>query len=300
MLWAEFGIAPVAWWNDDLAELSDDVSLEECLCQAAEAGFTGMETGRRFPTDMGQLGPILDRHGIPVCGGWFSGRLLDGDIETKKDRIRARMHFFIAAEAPCIVHGETAPSIQGDRSRLLATKPRLGGGEMKARGARMTEFAEWCADRGMPIVYHYQMVAAVETEPEIDAFMDATGEAVKPLQDTRHLHMAGGDVPRAPSDHDRRFGRLHAKDVRQAVPDGFDRARDGFLGAVVGGVFTVPGDGDLPFESIVRRLADFGCRRWFVVGAEQGPRPNPPRAMAMAGRTELSRVLSAAHHEVAG
>src|SRR3981189_2276307 len=48
---AKLGIAPIAWWNDDLEELSDDVSLEECLRQASEAGFTGMETGRRFPMD---------------------------------------------------------------------------------------------------------------------------------------------------------------------------------------------------------------------------------------------------------
>ena len=31
ILKAKLGIAPIAWWNDDLAELSDDVSLEECL-----------------------------------------------------------------------------------------------------------------------------------------------------------------------------------------------------------------------------------------------------------------------------
>ena len=66
---AKLGIAPIAWWNDDLAELSDDVSLEECLRQASVAGFTGMETGRRFPMDMAELGPILNRFGISVCGG---------------------------------------------------------------------------------------------------------------------------------------------------------------------------------------------------------------------------------------
>ena len=42
-------MSPIAWWNDDLAELSDDVSLEECLRQSRSAGFTGMEMGRRFP-----------------------------------------------------------------------------------------------------------------------------------------------------------------------------------------------------------------------------------------------------------
>ena len=52
MLKAKLGIAPIAWWNDDLAELSDDVSLEECLAQAAQAGLTGMETGRRFPMNI--------------------------------------------------------------------------------------------------------------------------------------------------------------------------------------------------------------------------------------------------------
>ena len=56
MLRARPGSAPIAWWNDDLEELSDDVSLEECLRQASEAGFTGMETGRRFPMNMDEHG----------------------------------------------------------------------------------------------------------------------------------------------------------------------------------------------------------------------------------------------------
>ena len=88
--------------------LSDDVTLEECLRQAREAGFTGMETGRRFPMDASVLGPILKRSGMSVCGGWFSGLLLDGDIEREKDRIAAQMELFKAVGAPCIVYGETA------------------------------------------------------------------------------------------------------------------------------------------------------------------------------------------------
>ena len=74
---AQLGIAPIAWWNDDLEELSDDVSLEECLYQASEAGYTGMETGRRFPMEPYFLGSIITKYGISVCGGWFSGELLN-------------------------------------------------------------------------------------------------------------------------------------------------------------------------------------------------------------------------------
>ena len=69
MMKASLGIAPIAWWNDDLPELSDDVSLEECLRQAQVAGFTGMETGRRFPMDADVLGPILKSYAMSVCGG---------------------------------------------------------------------------------------------------------------------------------------------------------------------------------------------------------------------------------------
>ena len=62
----------------------------ECLRQAALAGYTGMETGRRFPMTMAELGPVLAKHGMAVCGGWFSGTILDGDLAANKDRIRAQ------------------------------------------------------------------------------------------------------------------------------------------------------------------------------------------------------------------
>ena len=295
----KLGIAPIAWWNDDLEELSDDVSLEECLRQASVAGFTGMETGRRFPMDMDQLGPILDRFGISVCGGWHSGHLLEGDIEAEKERIRPMMDFFIAAKAPCIVYGEIARAIQGERTAPLATKPRIDDDAMRDYGRTMTAFAEWCADEGMPIVYHHHMGAVIETEPEIDGLMNHSGEALCLAYDTGHLAFAGGDGLRVVERYHRRIGHVHAKDVRRAVIDGLDRSRESFLDAVIKGAFTVPGDGDFDFEETVRRLASHGYEGWFVVEAEQDPVANPPLEMARKGHAELLRVMAAARYEVA-
>ena len=293
---AKLGIAPIAWWNDDLAELSDDVSLEECLRQASEAGFTGMETGRRFPMDMAELGPILDRFGISVCGGWFSGLLLDGDIEVEKDRIAQQMEFFIAAGAPCIVYGETARSIQGVRSAPLATKPKLTEAEMAAYGRKISDFADWCAGQGMPISYHHHMAAAVETEAELDLFMKHS--SVPLLFDAGHMAFAGGDVMRVIENHHARISHVHTKDIRRAVVDGLDRTRESFLDAVIKGAFTVPGDGSLDFEAIVKALAAKGYEGWFVVEAEQDPVANPPLEMAKKGHKELLRVMAAAGYEV--
>lgn len=293
---ARLGIAPIAWWNDDLAELSDDVSLEECLRQASEAGFTGMETGRRFPMDMTELGPILDRYGISVCGGWFSGLLLDGDIEVEKDRIAQQMEFFIAAKAPCIVYGETARSIQGVRSAPLATKAKLDEQAMAAYGRKLSDFADWCAKQGMPISYHHHMAAAVETEEELDLLMKHS--SVPLLFDAGHMAFAGGDVLRVINKHHQRITHVHTKDIRRSVVDNLDRTSESFLDAVIKGAFTVPGDGNLDFETIVKALASKGYEGWFVVEAEQDPVKNPPLDMARKGHKELMRVMDAAGYEV--
>lgn len=296
MLKAKLGIAPIAWWNDDLEELSDDVSLDECLRQAAEAGLTGMETGRRFPMNMDELGPVLDKHGMSVCGGWFSGLLLDGDIEVEKDRIAEQHAFFKAAGAPCIVYGETARSVQGERQTPLARKPKLTEAEMAAYGRKVSDFADWCAREGMPLSYHHHMAAAVETEAELDMFMKHS--SVPLLFDAGHMAFAGGDNFRVIENHNSRISHVHAKDIRKDVVDGLNRESESFLDAVIKGAFTVPGDGSLDFEAIAKALAAKGYEGWFVIEAEQDPVANPPLEMAKKGRAELSRVMDAAGYEV--
>ena len=295
---ARLGIAPIAWWNDDLAELSGDISLEGCLGEAREAGFTGMETGRRFPMDAEVLRPVLDAHGMSVCGGWFSGLLLDGEIEAEKDRIAEQMALFKAVGAPCIVYGETAGTIQGDRHAPLSTKRKLSEQEIAVYGRKMTTFAEWCSGQGMPLSYHHHMAAPVETEEELDLLMKHSGEGLPLLFDAGHMAFAGGDVLRVIDKHHARISHVHTKDIRRGVVDGLDRRRESFLDAVIKGAFTVPGDGSLDFVAIVKRLASYGYEGWFVVEAEQDPIKNPPLQMAKIGHRELMRVMAAAGYEV--
>ena len=295
---ANLGIAPIAWWNDDLEELSDDVSLEECLRQANLAGFTGMETGRRFPMDAQVLSPILAQYNMSICGGWFSGLLLDGSIEVEKDRIAVQMDFFKESDAPCIVYGETSRTVQGLRNIPLSQKPKLSDDEMKTYARKMTEFAEWCTNKGMPISYHHHMAAVIETERELDSFMNHSGEALQLLYDTGHMAFAGGDVLRVIDKHHKRISHVHTKDVRQKVLDKLDRNKESFLDSVIKGVFTVPGDGNLNFQSIVTRFASYGYEGWFVVEAEQDPAISPPLQMAQLGHRELIKIMGASGYKV--
>lgn len=293
---AKLGMSPIAWWNDDLPQLSDDVSLEECLRQSRSAGFTGMEQGQRFPSTAAEMLPALRQADVTLCGGWYSATLVNESLEVNKKRIQPMIDLFKAVNAPCIVYGEVGLSIQGDRSRPLATKPRLTADEMKAYGAKVSEFAKWVEAQGMPIVYHHHMAAVVETEPELDAFMAASDIAL--LFDAGHMAFAGGDVLRCIDKHHKRIRHVHTKDVRMDVINKLDRTKESFLDAVIKGAFTVPGDGSLDFEAIVRKLAGYGYEGWFVVEAEQDPKKAPPLRMAQVGHKELMRVMTAAGYEV--
>ena len=294
----KLGMSPIAWWNDDLVELSDDVSLEECLRQSRSAGFTGMEKGRRFPDDPAVMLPILKEADVTLCGGWFSGTLTVEGLAANKDRIAPMIALFKAVGAPCIVYGEVGRSIQGDRGKPLAGKAVLSDDEMKAYARKVTEFGEWCAGEGMPLAYHHHMAAVVQFEHELDAFMNHSGEGIPLLLDAGHLAFAGGDVLRAIDRHQKRIGHVHVKDIRTPVIDALDWTKQSFLDAVALGAFTVPGDGSLDFGAIVQKFADYGYEGWFVVEAEQDPKKNPPLKMAQVGHKELMRVMTAAGYTV--
>ncbi len=74
-----------------------------------------------------------------------------------------------------------------------------------------------------------------------------------------------------------------------------DRALAGdwsFLDAVVEGVFTVPGDGDIDFHAVLGQLGDYSG--WLVVEAEQDPEKAPPGEYAATGCRNLKALAAAA------
>jgi len=296
MLRAKLGISPIAWWNDDDVNLSDDVSLEEALRQASVAGFVGMETGQRFPMNMQELGPILAKYNMQVCGGWFSGDLLTGDIEREKERIEQQLQFFKAADAPCIVYGEVSGSVQSKRDKTLSQKPVIDETEMAIYGRKVSDFAEYCEKQGMPLSYHHHMGAVVENETELDLLMKHS--SIPLLFDAGHMAFAGGDNLRVIDNHHKRITHVHTKDVRKNVMQAIDKTQQSFLDAVVRGVFTVPGDGDIDFDTIIRRLAGYDYEGWFVVEAEQDPKQNPPLEMARLGHRTLQEMLTSAGYQI--
>jgi len=292
------GIAPIAWSNDDLPQLGGDTPLETCLKESRAAGFSGTETGGKFPMDPARLGPILRAHDLKLVSGWFSGRLLNGTVDSEKRRLEAQLHTFKELGAPVMVYAETTGSVQSHRQTPVSRRPRIADTEFKDYGRKLTELAEHMAGRGVPMAYHHHMGTIVEIEREVDLLMTNTGPAVGLLLDTGHLTYAGGDVLATTRRHARRLNHVHCKDVRRPVL-AEAKAKDwSFLDAVLAGVFTVPGDGGIDFTAFAKLLAEIGYAGWCVVEAEQDPAKAPPFEYARMGYAHLSKVLTDAGAEL--
>ena len=295
---ARLGIAPIAWSNDDLPELGGDTPLETCLREARAAGFSGIETGGKFPTTAPELRAALEPHRLALASGWYSGTVLDADLSEEREKARAQLTLFRDLGAPCIAYGETAGTIQNVRDAPLATRRRLSDDDIRSYGRKLTEFAEFCADEGMPLAFHHHMGTAIETARDLDLLMDATGPAVHLLYDAGHMAFAGGDPLDVIARHGPRILHVHTKDIRADVIAALDREGESFLDAVLKGAFTVPGDGSLDFGTIVARLADAGFEGWFVVEAVQDPAKAPPAEYAQIGYDTLSAALEAAGYTI--
>jgi inosose dehydratase len=286
------GANPIGWSNDDLRELGGETPLETCLAEAREAGFEGMELGHKFPREPEALKAALAPYGLACVSGWYSAELLNRPAEEEMKALRPHLDLLKAMGSDVLVFAETSNAIHGDRTKPLSQRPVMKSGEWAEFGRRVTQVAERTLAEGVRLVYHHHKGTIVESEADIDAFMDATGEAVHLLLDTGHATWGGADPAKLARRYRGRISHVHTKDVRSEV---MERARVenwSFLDSVIAGVYTVPGDGMVDFVSVFRELP--GYHGWVVVEAEQDPVKAHPLTYAKMGRRNLTRYLAEA------
>ncbi|TWX64348.1 myo-inosose-2 dehydratase [Colwellia demingiae] len=294
----KFGIAPIAWSNDDLPELGGETSLETCLKESQLAGFSGTETGGKFPMDPTILGPVLKKYSLDLVSGWFSGSLLENSLEEEKRRVASQLHTFRELGAQVLVYAETTGTVQNQQAIPLSRRPILTHDQIKAYGEKLTSFAEFMSSEGVSLSYHHHMGTVIETEEEVDVLMANTGDDVNLLLDTGHLVFAGGNPIRLLQNHGHRINHVHMKDIRNNILADVKRQDMSFLNAVLAGVFTVPGDGMIDYQSIANELREQNYSGWVVVEAEQDPIKAPPLKYAKLGFNHLKKVFEKAQFKI--
>ena len=284
------GINPLTWTNDDLPSLGSEISIETCLSEGKQAGFSGFELGNKFPRDAKALKELLLPYELDVVSGWYSGKLLTHSVEEEIEAIKDHLFLLRDTGSKVMVYCEVTGCIHGERSTPLYKRPRLNTSRWPEYGRRLTKVAEYCLSQGVQIAYHHHMGTVVETEEEVDLLMQHTGEAVGLLLDTGHMHFAGGNALSIIERYHKRIKHVHCKDVRKQVVDDAKNRNLSFLDAVLNGAFTVPGDGDIDFYSVFLGLKNYGYNGWLVVEAEQDQIIAPPLKMATLGSNTIAKL----------
>lgn len=271
-------VSPLSWANDVLEDLGADISLETCLRDAAETGYQGVELGRKFPRDAETLRPLLQAHGLDLASGWHSGELAERGVGEEMSAVAGHAALLRAMDCRVMVYGEVAMMTPGSPLDAPMSKRRImPKAEVAAYAARLTDFARRLAgEYGLTLAYHHHLMMVAETFDEISGIFDKAGPEVGLLFDTGHAVAAGFDYARLIECFGDRIVHIHLKDVRGSILSDVRSADLSFNAGVRGGMFTVPGDGFVDFEPLVRFVSS-NYRGWLVVEAEQDPAMAPPR-----------------------
>lgn len=291
-----FGVSPIAWSNDDMPELGADTSLEACLTDVRDVGFDGVELGRKFPRKAESLKPILNRFNLALVGGWHSGHLLVRSANEEIEALQSHMRLLKACGSDVFIFAECSNAVHGNRAIGLSSAPRLGEDQWREFGARLTHVSDYLAGEGFRFAYHHHTGTAVETAADLERFLKVTGSSVGLTLDTGHAFVGGIDCVDVIRRHPERIAHVHCKDVRKEALAKFVREDRSFLDGVLGGMFTVPGDGDIAFAPVFEALADVGYDNWVIVEAEQDPAKADPKTYAEIGFKHVTSGLATAFH----
>ncbi|HEX4570987.1 MAG TPA: myo-inosose-2 dehydratase [Dongiaceae bacterium] len=296
----KLGINPIGWTNDCMHWLGDFITLERCLAEVKQAGFSGVELGRKFPRQAAQLGPLLEAHDLQLVSGWYSAELLTRDAKAEIAAMREHLALLAGLGSPVMVFAETTKEIINNVGAPASARPKIeSAAEWKRLGQRFTAVADHLQAKGVRMAVHHHMGTVIQTAEDVDRLMENTGPAVGLLLDTGHMTFAGGDPLAVAKRHGDRIVHVHCKDIRRYALAACQGRDVSFSQAVLEGLFTAPGDGMVDYPGLLKILAGARYSGWLVQEAEQDPRIAHPLTYASLGCAHLKKLCATAKLKLA-
>ncbi len=273
-----------------MPDLGKENTFEQTISEMALAGFQGSEVGSHYPTDPAVLKKALDLRGMTICNQWFSSFLISRPYEETEAAFIKQCDFLRQVGSRCIGASEQSHSIQGMLDHPIQEgKYVMNDEEWDLLTNGLNKLGKIAKDKGMALTFHHHMGTVVQTEEEIDRFMDSVDpDLVYLLFDSGHLSFAGIDPEKVLKKYVDRVRHVHLKDLRRSVVEQSREGKWSFLKGVRAGTFTVPGDGDVDFAPIFRILEEADYQGWVVVEAEQDPAVANPFEYALKARKYIA------------
>ena len=172
----KLGIAPIAWSNDDMPELGGDTPIEKCLEEASSAGYTGIELGGKFPRNPSIIKFLLAKYKLVLPGGWYGSKLRNKNVEQEWALMQEQITLLKKLNSSVFVFADISNSIQGKAKAPLSQRPKLKHSEWKEYCNKISEISNRLDDVGLPMSYHEHVGTIIQTEEDVEHFLDFTNE----------------------------------------------------------------------------------------------------------------------------
>ena len=153
------GICPIGWSNDDMWDLGDENTFQQCISEMKLAGFDGCEVGHKYPEDKTVLKHMLDARNMTIASKWFSSFLVDKPYEEVEAEFVKELEYLSYVGATAINVSEQSGSIQGqlDTPVLDDKKRVLTDEEWDRFTTGLNKLGKIAADRGFKLCFHHHM-----------------------------------------------------------------------------------------------------------------------------------------------
>ncbi|MBW3469524.1 sugar phosphate isomerase/epimerase family protein [Arthrospiribacter ruber] len=291
--------APCSWGALEFDLEGTALGYEEVLVQMHTTGYTGTELGDWgfMPTNPLKLKMVIEEKGFRIPGAFVPIALseeqnhnagIEKALKVAKLLVDAGFNdaFIVLSDENGSVEERTKNA--GRITSELSLSPEkwkvfANGANKVAKAIKETY--------GLRTVFHHHCAGFVETEAEIDNFMEMTDPNLLGLcLDMGHCMFGGADPVKILKKYYDRIWHVHFKDYDMQVgslsrENGWD-----YFESVKQGVFCKLGEGAVDFPSIVKILTEKNYRGWVVVEQDVLPGMGSPLECADHNRRYIKKL----------
>jgi len=251
--------APISWGVCEAENWGHQMGPERVFAEMASLGLTGTEFGPPgfLPVEPSARAAVLSALGMEAIGGFFPVLLHDQDVDPMP-AVVAELDAYAASGARVLVIAAEQPGGNYDHKR-----PDLDEPTWAVLLENLRRIDEYAASRGVVATVHPHVGTMIETESDIDRLIKETEIGI--CFDTGHMFIGGTDPVAFSARYAHRVKHAHLKDVRLELAAKVQSGELTYYEAVVAGVYTALGDGDVDIRAIVNHLLGAGYTGWFCL-----------------------------------
>lgn len=275
--------APITWGVDGSPGWGHLMDRDRVMAEMVEVGLSATEIGPDgyLPLDHDELREYLAPYGLSVVGGFVPAVLY------RPDRIDAELAYVDRASRQLAGAGANV-MVLGPASHLEGynTSIDMDEDQWETFLANLKRLQDLVGENGLTTGLHPHWGMAIERPQHVERLLESSD--VDLCLDTGHLFLGGADPVDVAKLASGRVVHVHLKDVDAGFAERVRTGDVAFKQAVVDGMFTPLGDGDVDIAGVVRALENSGFEGWYVLEQDASLASEPASGEGPLADAEVS------------